>query len=232
MTRTTPHVRLAALTVLVAGSMASGLAVAQSGTAYPAASRHASTVAKRPVTRYAVFKTDFGTIRVQLLSKDAPKTVANFEHLVRAHKYPKTLFFNRSVNKFVVQSGAFYFDSKNQYQQIVDHKTLPNEAGVPNTRGTLAMVKSGRGARSSGNMWFFNVHNNPVLNTENGGYTVFGKITSAAGLKVLSKLAHAKVIDKSSIGPAFKDLPVKHYKGTLGLKNFIYIPKISILTKR
>jgi cyclophilin family peptidyl-prolyl cis-trans isomerase len=103
---------------------------------------------------------------------------------------------------------------------------------VSNTRGTLAMVKGGSGTRSSGNIWFFNVKTNRELNTESGGYTVFGRITSKAGLRVLSKLGHARVINKSSIGPAFKDLPVKNYKGSLGLKNFLYIPKITIVTKK
>jgi cyclophilin family peptidyl-prolyl cis-trans isomerase len=194
--------------------------------------RHSSVAAKVPVVTYAEIHTSFGTVKVKLLTKDAPKTVANFERLVRKHFYGKRMFFNRDVKNFVIQTGVFHLTNTNQIKEYPNRPSLPNEAGVSNTRGTLAMAKSsGSGSRSSGNIWFFNLKSNRELNSEDGGFTVFGKITSKAGLHVLSKLGHAKVINKSSMSPAFRYLPVKDYHGTLEPKNFVYVSKITIVKK-
>ena len=56
-----------------------------------------------PTVRFA---TTLGTIDVQLLSDDAPATVANFMGYVNRGDYNGT-FFHRSVSGFVIQNGGF-----------------------------------------------------------------------------------------------------------------------------
>lgn len=61
------------------------------------------TPAPKPATK-VTFVTPEGTIVATLSRKDAPKTVANFEKLVRAGFYDG-LTWHRVVNDFVIQTG-------------------------------------------------------------------------------------------------------------------------------
>jgi uncharacterized protein (TIGR03437 family) len=179
------------------------------------------------------FHTTQGDIDVNLLPNVAPKTVANFLNYVNRGAYVNSLF-HRSAPGFVIQGGGY---------QLVNHSPVAipqdapvvNEFNVSNTRGTLAMAKLGTDPNSATNQWFFNESdsNAPNLDSQNGGFTVFGRIANAAGLAVMDKIAALPVYDASGGDPssAFGSLPLANYTGgSLQDSNFVLVTSITVLT--
>jgi cyclophilin family peptidyl-prolyl cis-trans isomerase len=133
------------------------------------------------------FQTNLGDIDVTLLTDSAPATVANFLKYVNRGSFSNS-FFHRSVPGFVIQGGGFQFDTSPK--EIPADPPVRNEFRVSNTRGTLAMAKLGNDPNSATTQWFFSLANNAsILNFQNGGFTVFGRIANAAGLAVMDRIA-------------------------------------------
>ena len=171
-----------------------------------------------PVVRFA---TSLGNIDVQLLSQYAPNTVANFISYVNAGAY-NTTFFHRSVTPSqtspfgIIQGGSFDVVS-GQRQQMSTNPPIALEYNLPNARGTLAMART-NDPNSATLGWFFNVtDNSSVFGPSNGGgYAVFGRILTQAGLSVMDTIAGQHVIndsvDNGSNGN-YGQLPVINYSG-------------------
>lgn len=132
--------------------------------------------------------TSVGDFTVELLDQLAPVTVQNFLNYVVRGDYNQT-FFHRVETGFVVQGGAYRF---RPYFGPVDVPTDPpivNEFGVSNSRGTLAMAKVEGNPNSATNQWFVNAANNgPILDGQNGGFTVFGNVLGD-GMSVVDAIA-------------------------------------------
>ncbi|MFO1251015.1 MAG: peptidylprolyl isomerase [Inhella sp.] len=142
--------------------------------------------------------TDKGPIDIQLYDTDAPATVANFLSYVRKGAYTSALL-HRSVKNFVIQGGGFSFneDSNPRLASIPTDAPVNNEfnAARSNVRGTIAMAKLDNAPNSATSQWFVNLANNGAgastnLDSNNGGYTVFGRIStpSMATVDALSAL--------------------------------------------
>ena len=149
------------------------------------------------VAQTVVFDTNLGDIQVELNSTAAPITVANFLAYVNApagSNYDGT-FFHRSINGFIVQGGGFYTSVNNAFPLPVPQMpAILNEPGISNTRGTIAMAKIGDDPDSATNQWFFNtVDNSDNLDIQNGGFTVFGTVTS--GMNVVDAIEAAPIWD-------------------------------------
>ena len=122
------------------------------------------------------FDTTLGTFYVDLLEEEAPGTVANFLDYVRDGDY-ENLVFHRSVGGFVVQAGAVTFSPDNEFISVPVDDPIANEFGLSNVRGTMAMAKSADSPDSATSQWFFNVADNSAdLDTQNSGFTVFGRV--------------------------------------------------------
>lgn len=127
-------------------------------------------------------ETDLGVIKLELFADDAPLTVENFLFYVKNGFYNDT-FFHRRVENFVLQGGGFAFDpekgdflSDGTYR-IFQGSPVKNEPGISNIRGTVAMAKLGGDPDSATNQWFFNLADNSAnLDSQNGGFTVFGQV--------------------------------------------------------
>jgi cyclophilin family peptidyl-prolyl cis-trans isomerase len=133
-----------------------------------------------------------GTIDLELYD-DKPATVANFLAYVKSGAWHDCVP-NRWVSNFVLQGGAWsrpYFPSllepvpTNSSGQLINNLiavpsagTIPFEAGVgkkySNLFGTIAMARVGTDTNSASTDWFFNLSDNTSLDTQSGGYTVFG----------------------------------------------------------
>src|SRR5687767_13379547 len=121
--------------------------------------------------------TNHGSFVIELDQARAPKSVANFLAYVDAKHYDGTVF-HRIIPTFMIQGGGFD-------QQLEKRSTKPaiqNEAdnGLKNTRGTVAMARTGD-PHSATSQWFVNVVDNKFLDhqakDERGwGYAVFGKV--------------------------------------------------------
>lgn len=156
----------------------------------------------RPEVR---FTTDYGTIDVTLFKDLAPITVANFMRYTNESAWDGT-FIHRSMPGFVLQGGGFRVTKQNDIVDVVDHGAIQNEFGQSNLRGTMAMAKLGGDPNSATNEWFFNLADNSGnLDTQNGGFTVFGEVNSNSGLTRMDTIAG---LDRINAGGAFTDLPV------------------------
>lgn len=153
--------------------------------------------------------TDRGPIDIVLYDAEAPKSVANFLGYVRRNAYDNS-FFHRSVANFVIQGGGF---TTPPLTKIPTDPAVENEfsATRSNLRGTVAMAKLGGNPNSATSEWFVNLADNSAnLDNQNGGFTVFGRVTAPSLLIVdtTAKLARVNASGCGSSYTAFSDLPV------------------------
>ena len=161
-----------------------------------------------------VLATSAGDITIELNRDKAPKTVDNFISYVKAGHYDGTIF-HRVIDGFMIQGGGFTpdFTQKSTRAPI----ELESQSGLTNTRGTVAMARTGD-PNSATAQFFINVSDNDFLNyrkfdkdtevptkggtrtvpagTVNAGYAVFGKVV--AGMEVVDKI---RAVPTGSNGP-------------------------------
>jgi peptidyl-prolyl cis-trans isomerase A (cyclophilin A) len=165
-----------------------------------------------------------GSVDVQLFETETPLTVSNFLNYVNSGSYVNS-FIHRSVPGFVIQGGGFAFNVDNSgnpgladYTRIPTFTPVENEAGIPNDRATIAMAKTAGNPDSATSQWFFNLVANPGLDeyTNNGGYTVFGKVIND-GMSVIDYIATFKIWNAFGINSAFNTLPLINYDNSSGI---------------
>ncbi|MEW6999275.1 peptidylprolyl isomerase [Colwelliaceae bacterium BS250] len=154
-----------------------------------------------------LFETSQGDFEVNLLDNHTPATVANFLAYVEAESYSNSVI-HRSMSNFIVQGGGFTYDREaEQISEITSLATVINEPLFSNVRGTIAMAKKGDDENSATNQWFFSVANNAGnLDNQNGGFTVFGVITTAEGMKIVDAI---NALTTYNLGGAFTDTPLQ-----------------------
>ena len=147
--------------------------------------------------------TNFGTFVIELDQARAPKSVANFLAYVDAKHYDNTIF-HRIIPTFMVQGGGYDVN----YEKKPVTAPIQNEAdnGIRNTRGTVAMARTGD-PHSATAQFFVNVVDNAFLDHQakddrGWGYAVFGKVTD--GMDVVDKI---KAVKTGANGPFAKDAP-------------------------
>ena len=152
-------------------------------------------------------QTTQGTIEISLYDTAAPITVANFLAYVRSGAYTDSLI-HRSVPGFVIQGGGYTWNSAtNTVAGVASRGMIQNEFSITrsNVRGSIAMAKIGGNPNSATSQWFINLANNAsVLDTDNGGYTVFGQVTPAS-MAVVDAIAALPIVNA---GGAFNELPL------------------------
>ncbi len=177
------------------------------------------------------FKTNLGDIDVLMLRSSAPLHVENFLGYVRRGDYANTIFHRSAsstgsltVPPFIVQGGGF----NTSLNAINSGSSVRLEYREANARGTLAMART-NSINSATNQWFFNVTNNTSTlgATNGGGYTVFGRITNAAGLAVMDKIA---AVPRYNFGGNFAELPLQNYSsGNPAASNMVVVQSITIV---
>ena len=136
----------------------------------------------------AVIETTSGTIKVELLEDQAPKTAENFRQLAESGFY-NGLKFHRTVAGFMIQGGDPNGDGTGG--RTATGAALPNEISRSSPlyaggykRGAVAMANKGRPETASSQ--FFIMHQNYPLPPN---YTIFGRVTE--GMEVVDKIATA-----------------------------------------
>jgi peptidyl-prolyl cis-trans isomerase A (cyclophilin A) len=143
---------------------------------------------------YATLETSQGTIVLQLFSKDAPKTVANFVGLASGEKEwkdPNTLqpqkkplydgtIFHRVMPNFMIQGGdplgqGIGGPGYNFEDEFQSGRTFTKS-------GILAMAN--RGPNTNGSQFFITVAETPWLNNR---HTIFGEVLK--GYEVVEKIS-------------------------------------------
>lgn len=172
------------------------------------------------------FVTTLGTIDVVLRPDVAPQNVANFLRYVNRGAYDGS-FIHRVIPGKVVQGGGYGLDGNGKIVAIPTDPPVANEFALHNTRGTLAAATISGQPNSATSQWFFNVvDNSATLDSQNGGFTVFGQIdlADAASLSVMDAIAALTVIDA---GSPFDQIPVVNYGGgTIHPGNFVDVNAI------
>ncbi len=131
--------------------------------------------------------TSLGDYSIELLDDVAPLTVQNFLNYVARDDYNGT-YLHRVVDNFVVQGGGYGFELFVGPIPIVADPPVPNEFGVSNTRGTVAMAKIDGDPNSATSQWFVNLADNSQnLDSNNGGFTVFGNVLGE-GMEILDAI--------------------------------------------
>src|SRR5207237_10004310 len=86
-----------------------------------------------------------------------------------------------------------------------------NEPGISNKKGTVAMAKAASNPNSATSQWFVNLADNggpPAnLDTQNGGFAVFGHVTGG-GMTTLNAIAAVPIFN---FGFHFDCLPLRNY---------------------
>ena len=173
-------------------------------------------------------QTTLGVVDIQLFDLTAPSTVANFLAYVNGGAYDNT-FIHRSIPGFIIQGGGYTLGSTpNSTNPLAARPPVANEfsASRSNLRGTIAMAKLGGDPNSATCEWFINLADNSAnLDSQNGGFTVFGKVLGA-GMNVIDAIA---ALPKVNAGGAFSDLPLATPKTTSNYQksNFVMLDKVS-----
>ncbi len=141
-----------------------------------------------------IFSTNYGDIKLELLTAEAPITVENFLQYVDEGFFDGTIF-HRVIPGFMIQGGGF----TETMEQKQTRAPIKNEAdnGLKNLRGTLSMARTAA-VESATTQFFINVADNDFLDhgSRDFGYAVFAKV--AEGMDVIDRIA--KVVTGSRGG--------------------------------
>ncbi len=190
--------------------------------------------------------TAFGTMNFTLDGATAPITVANFLNYVNSGRYfthdsvinaTASLFFHRAVSNFVIQSGGFMgtvsdLGGSVLATQVQAFPAIQNEPVISNRRGTIAMAKVGGNPNSATSQWFINLADNSggsaSLDTQNGGFTVFGRVAGSA-MSVADQIA---ALPKINAGAPFDSIPLINFTApnTIRLSNLVSIPTLKTIS--
>lgn len=135
--------------------------------------------------------TNFGQIKIELFTEEAPVTAQNFLDYVESGFYDNTIF-HRVIPGFMVQGGGM----APGMEEKDGNAPIKNEAnnGLKNERGTLAMARTME-PHSASSQFFINSVDNGFLNftsesSQGWGYCVFAKVVE--GMDVVDKISEVK----------------------------------------
>ena len=174
--------------------------------------------------------TDSGSFVLEMYADTAPVTVANFLSYVNSGAYEDTII-HRKVNNFVIQGGGFYYDpASSDIAAISVGPTIVNEFSRSNTRGTIAMAKLGGDPNSATSQWFVNLGDNSAnLDSQNGGFTVFGKVLGT-GMTAADAIGALRTVNITG-AMSFSDVPYLSLTGnTIADADFVNVSMSALST--
>jgi len=137
--------------------------------------------------RVAVIETNKGTIKVELLETDSPKTTENFRLLAEKNYYDGVIF-HRVIKNFMIQGGdplGMGYGGESAWGGKFDDEIDRNSPLYKGTysKGTVAMANAGPNTNGS---QFFIMHVDYPLPPS---YTKFGKVIE--GQEVVDAIAES-----------------------------------------
>lgn len=148
--------------------------------------------------------TPLGEFFLELSDDTTPITVNNFLRYVNDDLYDGT-FVHRLEPGFVIQGGWLrYTEAPSAVSMIPNFGNIQNEFRVSNQRGTIAMAKVAGDPNSATSQWFINLGNNSFLDTDNGGFTVFGRVMGN-GMQVVDSIA---ALQRFNLGSGLTTVPL------------------------
>lgn len=145
-----------------------------------------------------------------LFSNRTPLTRVNFLNYVTSNRYDQS-FIHRSMPGFVIQGGGFFNSAPESGLVVSPIPTDPavtNEQGVSNTYSTISMAKTGGDPNSATSQWFVSLGDNSEnLDNQNGGFTVFGRVTKST-MASAAAFGNPAQFPTWNAGSAFTNLPL------------------------
>ncbi len=163
----------------------------------------------------AELRTSQGVIDIALTDSATPITVANFLHYINSGEFDHTIF-SRSVVGFVEQLGGYSINDLKDHIPVAPAIASEFSSSRSNLRGTVAMALSGSTNTTAQSEWFFNLADNSSnLDSQNGGFTVFGKVIGN-GMAIVDRIASfpIKDISKPTANTALTTVPLQNYPAT------------------
>lgn len=188
------------------------------------------------------FNTNEGEVDLELFDSLAPRTVANFLNYIEENDYANSIFHRRFNAPQVLQGGGFEFAGSAPtatLPALATDPTVPNEFSNsrPNTIYSVAMAKQSGDPNSATSQFFVNLADNTTTlgSSNNGGFTVFGQVTSDTRANVDS-LAAIPPQNRSSVNGAFGNLPLQNFDvstdlGMVTPSNLAFITSTEILRR-
>jgi cyclophilin family peptidyl-prolyl cis-trans isomerase len=149
-----------------------------------------------PKTTYAVIETNLGSFKIELFTKDAPKTVENFISLTNKGFFNQSgtnkIIFHRIIKDFMVQTG----DPAGTGAGGPGY-TIADELPVkrPYDPGIVAMANTGA-PNSGGSQFFICTGLDARTLDQNPKYTQFGRVID--GMEIVQKIAAAPVVNSGT----------------------------------
>lgn len=169
-------------------------------------------------------RTDLGEFFIDLQPDHAPASVDNFLGYLRDGDYDRS-FVHRSVPDRFVQGGLFRVNEQGMTERVPADPPVINEPGLSNLRGTVALAKIGDDPNSATSEWFVNLFDSNAggsasLDTQNGGFTVFGRVIDD-GMAVVDVIAGLDIWDA---GDTLNEVPLLDFPGDVPLTGeyFVY----------
>lgn len=163
--------------------------------------------------------TTFGSLTLELYDQETPISVSNFLHYLGSGAYARGVVHRLDTDAKVIQGGMVRYKGDCSEGVLINCSTdwveavdpIPNEAGIANTRGTLAYARTAD-INSATSQWFINTEDNPGFNTtvdEDGneavGYAVFGRVLGD-GMQVVDRMTGLRTV---AVGEAVQQLPLR-----------------------
>ena len=164
-------------------------------------------------------QTSVGDFQLELFDDVAPLTVNNFLSYIEDGSYNDSIV-HRNSKGFVIQGGTYTYPT-NVLGQVTAKTAIVNEYSRSNVRGTISMAKLSGNPDSATSSWFINtVDNASTLDSQNGGFTVFGQV-AGSGMTVVDIIGN---MQNYNAGNDFSELPLRDYAGTgqIQTQNVIY----------
>ena len=162
-----------------------------------------------PDTSTAIrFQTNLGTIDSILYPEACPAHVENLLNYINRGDYDGAIFHRSAITATsgvaVVQAGLMKLDAEENFTRIVTDPSVVDEPALSNLTGTLAMAKTGAPDSGSSQVYFNTIDN---LNLDgpqsNGGYTVFGRVTTES----LPVIADISALPRGTYTASIDSLP-------------------------
>ena len=166
---------------------------------------HAQTMVRLHTTQ--------GLIDMKMLD-GAPITVANFLQYLREGHYNDGVVhrnaWSTTTIPFVIQAGGWRW-TPTQLFAIPTRPPIVNEfsASRSNLRRTVAMAKSPSGPNTATSQWFINLWDNQFLDSQNGGFTVFARVT-LPGMVTADRISRLPQVDLRPQVP-WDSMPVQNW---------------------
>lgn len=173
------------------------------------------------------FHTFLGDIEVDLFDQQTPIASDAFLSLVDNGVFDNSIIHRIDNNRLM--EGGLYSLANGTLSPISNLGVTRSEVLFSNVRGTLAYADPAQLSASLRSVqWFINLcDNSDILDRQNGGYTVFGRV-SDAGMAVVDAIAQ---LEKLSF-EGFPDLPLRHYSAQDALNGEVIAQDNYALIKR